>query len=60
MADGHLGLDLNTDGHLPGLKWPTVAKDITWPQKSILVYTINPELMRRSIVTDVHADVHIY
>ena len=27
--------------------------DVTWSQKSTLVYTLNPELMHRSIITDV-------
>ena len=40
MADGHL-ITFGTS-------------DVTWYQKSTLVCTLNPELMSRSIVTDVH------
>ena len=34
-------------------QWTFETNDVTWSQKSTLVYTLNPELMRRSIVTDV-------
>ena len=33
------------------------TSDVTWSQKSTLVYTLNPELMRRSVITDVQITV---
>ena len=55
MADGHLRPVSN--GHLGpvsnGLTGILRTSNVTWSQKSTLVYRINPELMCRSIVTDV-------
>ena len=42
MADGHLCQ-----------RWTFEISEVAWSQKSSLVYTLNPELMHRSIVTDV-------
>ena len=36
-----------------GQQWPFETSDVTWSQKSTLVCTLNPELMRGSIITDV-------
>ena len=35
-----------------GQRWALETIDATWSQKFTLVYTLNPELMCRSIVTD--------
>ena len=57
MADAHIGLDLN--GQWPfrlvsnGQQWTFETSDVTWSQKSTLVYTLNPELMCRTISIDV-------
>ena len=34
-----------------GQRWTFETSDVTWPQKSTMVYTLNPELMHRSIIT---------
>ena len=51
MADDHLGLDLNDPQPFRlvsnGQWWTFETNDVT------LVYTLNPELMHRSIITDV-------
>ena len=56
-ADGLLGLDLNGQGPFRpvsnGQRWTLEASDVTWSQKSTLVYTLNPVLMHRSMATDV-------
>ena len=46
-ADDHLGWSQN------GQRLTFETSDVTWPQRSTLVYTLNPELMHGSIVTDV-------
>ena len=57
MADGHLSLGLN--GQQPfgvgsnGQQWSFETSDVTWSQKSTLVYTLNPELMHGPIITNV-------
>ena len=42
-----------------GQWWTFETSDVTWSQKSTIVYTLDPELMHTSIVTDV-LDVQIY
>ena len=44
MADGHLGRFQMANGGL------FETSDVTWSQKSTLVYTLNPELMHRSML----------
>ena len=68
MANGHFRLDLN--GRQPsrlvsnGQWWTFETIDVTWSQKSTLVYTLNLELICRSVITDVQmyrfAKVTIY
>ena len=43
----YVALDLN------GQRSTFKTSDVTWSQKSTLVYTLNPELMHRFMVTDV-------
>ena len=47
MADGHLGPVSN------GQRWTFETSYVTWSQKSTPLYTLNPDLIHRSIVTDV-------
>ena len=57
MANGHLDPDLNVQWTFRlvshGQHWTFETSNVTWSQKSTLVYTLNPELMHRSIVTHV-------
>ena len=50
MANSQLGLGLNGSNDQ---WWTFETSDVPWSQKSTLVYTLNPELMHGSIITNV-------
>ena len=52
IADGHLGLDLNCRWSFR-LVLMVDTSDVTWSPQFTLVCTLNPELICRSIITDV-------
>ena len=50
-----------------GQWWTFETSDVTWSQMSTLIYILNPELMYRSVLTDVlicqsqfTRDLHLY